>query len=150
MRWMLIANASTARVLALDDAQRLVPVERFGHEAGRLPARALARDRAGWAEGASHTHGSALVPPTDAHRREREKFARELAGWLEDAAQQARFERLDVFAGPAFLGELHGALHGATRRLLGDLCPVDLTHVGPAELPARIRDELQRVEGQGA
>jgi protein required for attachment to host cells len=147
---MLIANAVAARVLALDDAQRLVPVHRFEHEAGRLPTRVLARDRAGWAESAAHTRGSALVPPTDAHRREREKFAHELAAWLEDAALHARFERLDVFAAPAFLGELHGALHGATRRLLGELRPVDLTHVGPAELPARVRDELARVEGQGA
>ena len=150
MRWMLIANAVTARVLALDEAQRLVPVHRFEHEAGRLPTRELARDRAGWAESASHTHGSALVPPTDAHRREREKFAREVAAWLEDSAHQGRYDRLDVFAAPAFLGELHGALHGGTRRLLGELRPVDLTHVGPAELPARIREELEGVAGQGA
>lgn len=142
MQWMLIANACAARLVAVDADGRLQLVCSFENAAARLPTSRLARDRAGWAQGASHTGGSALLPHTDPHRHERERFAQELAGYLEDAARQQRFDRLDLFAAPAFLGELHGALGGATRRFLETSRPVDLTHVGWAELLVRTRQEL--------
>lgn len=148
MEWMLIANACAARLVAVDAEGRLQPVHSFENAAGRQPTSRLASDRAGWAQGASHTGGSALVPHPDPHRHERSRFAHELARYLEECARQQRFERLDLFAAPPFLGELHRALGSATRRLLKASLPVDLTHVGWAELAARTRHELsEHAEG---
>ena len=46
---------------------------------------------------------------------------------------------------PAFLGMLRDALGEGTQRLLKTSLPVDLSHVGEAELERRVREELAAV-----
>ena len=86
--------------------------------------------------------GMAYEPRTDPVRKEHERFARELADYLEEGARTQAYGSLVVFAGNPFLGELREALGDGTRRLLKTSLPVDLSHVGAAEIERRVLDEL--------
>lgn len=145
MRWILVANASNAQLVQqAGEGDRLERVRQFEHQASRLPTSRIARDRAGWARSPTQAGGSPFLPASDPHRHEQERFAAELARFLEDAARHDRFGRLDVFAVQPFLGHLRAALGSGTRRRLGHECGVDLSRVGWAELGPRIEHELER------
>jgi len=106
----------------------------------------LGDDRAG-RERADHGLGAtAYEPRTDAHRKEQQRFAHELAERLEQGAHSNAYGSLVVFAGNPFLGMLRDALGEATKRLLKTSLPVDLSHVGEAELERRVREELAAVQ----
>jgi protein required for attachment to host cells len=140
--WIVISNASGARLFERDDDGKLLPRETVVHDASRQPGRQLAADRPGWTLGPSHAGGAALTPHQDPHRHERQRFAAILAQKLEAHANAGDFGEVTIFAAPPFLGELRGHLRGAARRCLREARAVDLCHVGPAELQARIDAEL--------
>ncbi|MGZ5888405.1 MAG: host attachment protein [Ramlibacter sp.] len=145
MQWILVANAARARVVEGAADAPLVTIATFAHEPSRSRSAQLGSDRPGWRMGAAHAGGAALAPRTDPHEREQARFAAELARWLEDAAGAHRYRELVVVAPEPFFGELKQAFGTATRSLLHGGRAVDLTHVGPAELPARLAHELSTV-----
>lgn len=147
MRWILVAGAAQARLLQqADPAAPLELLQQLDHAAARRPASQLARDRAGWTQGPSHTGGASLDAGDDPHRHERQRFAHELAALLEQAAAQGRYEQLDLVAPPAFLGELRQAAGPATRRRLRAQHAADLGHVGWAELGPRLAGLLSPLD----
>ena len=110
--WILLANATYARLLQQNEGAPPVIVQGFTHSQGRS---------------------------SEAHR-----FSHELGQHLERNAQLGNFGSLAIFASDPFLGELKAELGPATLRLLSRTHAVDLTSVGPAELPRRIAYELAR------
>lgn len=140
--WILIANATQARLLQQEDSGRLVILKSFSHSQGRSKISDLVDDRAGHENTDRSFGGTAYQPRTDPKKKEHERFARELAEDLERQAQRGSFESIAVFASSPFLGELKAELGAATRRLLSGTHNVDLTSVGPAELDRRVAHEL--------
>jgi len=136
--WIVLANASQARLLRQDQGGKLTLVESFSHSAGRWKTSELVSDRAGHGS-ADHSYGGTSYPPrTDPKAKEHRRFARELAEELERHALSGSYESLDLFASSPFLGELKAELGSATARLLAGTHDLDLTAVGPVELPRRI------------
>jgi len=119
--WILIANATRARVLQQEPGSAMVVLESFVHPAGR---------------------GQPSEPLLDAKRKECTRFAHELARYLEHEGRQGHFRSLTIFASASFLAELRAALGKITRRLLAGLHELDLTSVGVAELERRVSHEL--------
>ncbi len=139
--WIVLANASQARLLQ-DKGGNLALVESFSHSEARWKTSELVSDRAGHGS-ADHSYGGTSYPPrTDPKTKEHKRFARELADELERHALLGSYETLDVFASSPFLGELKAELGSATARLLVGTHDVDLTAVGPVELPRRIAQAL--------
>jgi len=116
--WIVIANATRARILARERGQPMAVVKPFSHPEGRGKVSDLA----------------------DEH----ERFATKLGAWLERAAEQGTYRSLALLASSPFLGELKAELGLAAQRLLTVTHDVDLTAVGPAELEKRILRELAR------
>lgn len=142
IEWFLVANATQARLLQRESGLPLKRIASFAHPQGRLRSSALGDDRAG-REAADRSFGAAAYEPrSDAHRKEHLRFAQELAEHLEQGAEAQAYASLVVFAGNPFLGLLREALGEGTRRLLKTSLPVDLSHVGEAEIDQRMRDEL--------
>jgi protein required for attachment to host cells len=142
--WILIANATRARVLQRKPDARVVEVQSFEHPQSRSKVSDLADDRAG-SERTDRSFGGTSYPPrVDAKLKEHLRFARELADYLERQANDGRFQSLQVFASSPFLGELKSELGSATTRLLGGTHDLDLTMVGPAELGRRIAQAIER------
>jgi protein required for attachment to host cells len=140
--WILIANATRARLLQQQQGEPMVVLESVVHPEGRMKISDLADDRVGH-EAVDHSYGGASFEPrTDAKRKEHERFARELAQHLEHQALQGHFHSITVFASNPFLGEIKAQLGDATKRLMSGAHDLDLTSVGLVELERRIAHEL--------
>jgi protein required for attachment to host cells len=141
-QWTLVANASSARLFRQDGDGPMTPVGTFAHPSSREHSSVLGDDKAGRELSGHGFGGAAFEPRLDAQRKERLRFGRELAETLEAGAREGSYGSLRLFAGSPFLGELKQLLGPATQRLLAGAHDLDLTHVGLAELGARIRDEI--------
>lgn len=145
--WILIANAARARLMQQEEpGGPLAQLQSFEHPASRLRTSELADDQAG-RQGADRSFGAAAFQPrTDAHEKEEERFATELAAELERGAAASRCDAITVFAPPRFLGSLRAAFGEATRQRLAATYDVDLTTVGAAELARRIAHEREQAK----
>lgn len=135
--WVVVANAARARIFERDDDnQALREIADRIHAPSRQKASELEADRPGKArKGEAST---AFAPHTDPHDREHQRFAREVAQLLEEAALAHRMPGLVLLVSNPFLGELKAELGDATQRLLERCVPVDLTTCQHAELEERV------------
>ena len=140
--WILIANATHARLLRRESGGLMVVLETFEHPEGRSKVSELADDKMGRENSDSSFGGSAYQPRVDAKQKEHARFAGQLAGHLEQQAQQGSFRSLVIFASSPFLGELKTELGATTTRLLSATHDLDLTSFGLAELEQRVEREL--------
>lgn len=145
--WILIANASHARLLRREGGNLLVVLESFEHPESRSKVSELADDKMGREDSDSSFGGSAYQPRVDAKEKEHVRFARQLADHLERQAQLGNFRSLAIFASSPFLGELKAELGDATARLLSTTHDLDLTSFGLTELEQRVGHELRSVAG---
>jgi len=136
--WILIADASRARLLQQDEGILCAFLRSFEHPASRLHSSELGDGERGRQATDRSFGAAAFEPRLDAHRKEHLHFAGELAGFLEAAALKGEFQSVRVFAPSPFLGELKAQLGDATRRLLASTHDLDLSAVGPAEIGRRI------------
>jgi len=140
--WILIANATRARLLQQERNDRVTELEAFDHPQSRSKISDLVDDRAGHESTDRSYGGTSYQPRTDPKQKEHQRFARELAEFLERQAQSGSYRSLAVFASSPFLGELKAELGAATTKLLSGTHDLDLTSVGPAELGRRIAREV--------
>lgn len=141
--WILIANASQARLLKKERGEPMVVIKSYSHSPSRSKASDLGNSRAGSERADRGFGGPAYQPRMDAQQKEHERFAHELGDDLERHALQGDFRSLRVFSCSPFLGELKAALGTATGGLIAGTHDLDLTHVGLAELEGRIREEVE-------
>lgn len=140
--WILIANASRARLLELESKDRVKELKSFAHPKGRSRVSELTDDRAGYQRTDRSFGAASFQPRTDPKQKEHVLFARELADYLEREAQRGTFASISVLASNPFLGELKAELGTSTKGLLGTVRNVDLTMVGKAELGRRVAQEM--------
>jgi protein required for attachment to host cells len=135
--WVLIADGGRARILQSTGAGRpLEPVAgmRFTHKLP--PAHDLVSDRQ---TRSFESVGHARHPVSaglDPHRKEKEKFAVELAAILE---QQVKvFNRLIVVASAKAMGELRDALSESVRKKVEKEVVKDLTKTPDSEIASHL------------
>lgn len=141
--WILVANSAHARLLERETGSPTVVVQSFQHPQSRLKTSDLVTDHAGHEDTDRSYGGSSFQPRTEPKRKEHERFARELADFLEQAAGDGRYRAVMLFASSPFLGELKAELGSATQRLLASTHDMDLTSFGLSELERRIEHELE-------
>lgn len=136
---LVVANAGVARLFtrAAPD-EPLVPVVVLQHPESRGPVQALRGDHAGHGASDHRPGGTAFEPPTDLHRKEHQRFAREIATRLRSGLNDGEFASLVVLASSPFLGELKAALGDALTRVLRASADTDLTSFGVSELEKRL------------
>jgi protein required for attachment to host cells len=139
--WILLANSSRARLLQRERGIHLTTLESFEHPQGRSKTSELVDDRAGHESNDRSYGGTAYQPRTDAKTKEQQRFAHELAGYLEREAQAGKFRSLEVFASSPFLGALKAELGTATQPLVAAVHDLDLTGLGALELERRLARE---------
>ncbi len=137
--WILAADHAGARVFATDKrAGAIEEVETLEHPEGRLKENELEAKEVG---AGSPSTGHARDTKGDEHphkRSEEERFAREIAEYLDKACQQKRFEELYILSEPRFLGALRTALPDKVRKLLKDEIDKDVAR----QPPEKIRKQL--------
>lgn len=142
--WVLIANASTARCFEQEADGGLTGLESFSHPESRMRGSALGSDRPGHIEhlGRGPKSGSSYQPRVDPKSLEHEKFAQELAAYLNAAVAAHRCERVFVIASNPFLGQLKSHLNAQTAQRLAGGVAADLTSYDGKELQTRVDGAL--------
>jgi protein required for attachment to host cells len=134
--WVLVCDASRARVLAFDRAHEpWTVVEDLSHPAGRARSRELVDDKAG-------RMGPGSQPRTDPASTEEARFAHRLGGLLERGFDDHRYGDLVLVAPPRFLGLLRTSLTAPVARRVTTTVDKDLTRTDPRELRDRLQGRL--------
>lgn len=125
--WIVVADASQARVLANDGPNHGLTVERqLAQEVKR--SRDVLADRPGAVTDRMGYAKHATSPP-DQVRVQKRRFAREIAHTLEDARKRNEFERLYLIAPPQMLGDLRGELSPELAKMVAGALDRDLTKI---------------------
>jgi protein required for attachment to host cells len=139
--WLVVANASRARVLEGSDKPGVYAhVADLVHPQSRQKGIDLADDRPGHMPGmAAHgPGGSAYDPRTAAREREHDRFAREVAATLNDGVAGGRCAGLVLVASNPFLGHLKEHLSEQARKMLLRSVAADYTALNERELAQRL------------
>ena len=138
-QWILLANASHARLLSRDSAtDPLVPLATLEHPESRLKASQLADDRPGHEATDNSSGGNRYEPRSNVRRKEHQRFAREIAHRLDSGLAAGEFGALWLFASSPFLGELKAQLSDAVNKRVHLALDSDLTALGLAEIEQRL------------
>lgn len=134
--WLVIANASRARVLEeADKPGAYVHIADLVHPQSRQKGVALASDRPGQVKGVGHGLGNAsYIPPTDPRERERDRFAREVAHVLNQGVAAHQCAGLVLVASSPFLGHLKAHLDEQASKAIVRTLDADYTQLANSEL----------------
>ncbi|HEY5715847.1 MAG TPA: host attachment protein [Psychromonas sp.] len=131
---LLIANASTARAFSYQAHEEFNLVKEFDHPQSRQKGSDLVSDRPGHNQGSGGGHGE-FYPANNPKQIESERFAHELADWLDGERKQNRCNQLMLVAPPGFLGMLNKSLNDQTMQLVYKSLDKDYAQVNQRDLP---------------
>jgi len=143
---IVVADGSRARFLEpSEDHRKLVPTEQADMTAAeaRRPVRDIVTDRPG--RSFSSARGGvrhALEPPHDIHKLQKHNFTARVAGVLDRACAEKRFDRLVLVAPRRSLGELRTLLSARVKKAVSHEIAKDLTGATPAALRKALADTL--------
>ena len=138
--WLVVANASRARVLEESDKPgSYVHVADLVHPQSRQKSVDLASDRPGHAhaEGGGLA-GTSFAPHTDPREREHDRFAREVAQRLDAGIAAHHCAGLVLVASSPFLGHLKAHLGEQARKAVVRTLDADYTALDERELAVRL------------
>jgi protein required for attachment to host cells len=145
--WILSANASRAQFFSQSGAsQPLEEISDMVNEDARLRELEKERDKVGptAATKSIHNVGGATPnktyePPVPAQKHDEELFARHIAGYLEQAHREGRFQQLSLVVSPEFLGVLRGLLPPQLKSIVNLEINKDYTHLRSEQLREQIQ-----------
>jgi len=154
--WILICDASRARLLREEPKGGYVQVDDFEHVESRAHARDLMADAQGrkpngtsggmglvsapgMGTGTTYLGRPGAAPDTDPKEVEAQKFARMLADRLEKSLNEHEFESLVVVAPPQFLGLIKSTVSVQVSKRIEETIDKDFSWLEPRDLEARLR-----------
>lgn len=141
--WVLVADASRARLFRREADGRLSSALDEELIGTHLPSREIASDRPGRTFDSGGYGRHANEPPTDPARHAQGEFARDVARLLDDKRKAQAFNRIVVVAPPRFLGELRSMMSLPLQELITDEIAKDLAKSPAHELQQHITELLQ-------
>lgn len=145
--WILIANGSEARLFETESYPKsLSLLQEFQHAESREKNSELASDKAGHyqgdaSSGSGFTQGS-FNEATDPKEYEMERFAAELAEFLDSGRKTNKFAHLMIASSPKFHGLLNKKLNSPLEKMVDKHINKDFTSLRETELLERLRSEL--------
>ena len=138
--WVVVAESSRAKIF--EGTKRNTPLRELQdltHPESRLHERELTSDLPGrtfdsGGEG-RHAMGQVVSPK----EQESLRFAQAIAGHLEIARIEGRFEKLILVAAPAFLGLLHDSLSNNLNKLVIEEVRKNLVQHDAADIRSRLK-----------
>jgi protein required for attachment to host cells len=140
--WILVTDSSRAKLFTTELAEQPWNlVEEFEHPEGRERSREIRPSSPPGRMLQSKTKGgrrSAMEPRHTPKEAEAERFAQELAGYLEAAIAKRGFDALVLVAPPHFLGVLQDALGDQTAKCVRATVDKDLSMLSAADARERL------------
>ena len=149
--WYLVGQRSEARIFEQNGIkQELRLVQRFEKPEGQSKTSALVSDRQGRSDSSGMPGHNAVGKEDSVRQQITERFAHELAKFLEKENERKMFESLVIVAEPHFLGELRKAIGKETSKKLRQSVSKDLAHVADNEVALQLEGILCSREEIGA
>lgn len=142
--WVVVADGQRATVFHNDGPGKgLQVVDGLGGHRSGPRTHDMMSDKSGRTQGfAGASGGAAMTARVDPHEQEEARFTEHLAGEINHAALEKKFDRLILAAPPRTLGILRKALsEHASTRVIAEL-DKDLTKASPADLAGHIESHL--------
>jgi len=139
--WILVANASHARLFNLEAPDALVLVREFSHPQSRERASDLVTDKPGHYLSDGGKHGN-YSPAESPKHQEMERFAQQLAQELDHQRAAGHYQHLILVASPALLGALNSSLDHHVRALVKATVDKDYVHERPHELLQHLKSVI--------
>lgn len=139
--WVVCADSARARIFSATRAGVLTEFEDLVHPESRNHNRDLVSDRPGRSSapsGQRHTVGHESEPS----EHEAQRFAKELAAFLNKAFHKERVQRLHLVAAPAFLGMLRTYLDAPLRACVKSETASNLITESAENIRARLPTRL--------
>lgn len=140
--WIVVADGAHARIFLSEGAGKALVLHPIRDMKIEIPAtRDLGTDR----PGRVHNRGGvrhAMSDHTDRHEEEKEKFAKQVAGILDEAASGKLIDRLVLVAPAKMLGNLRRALGKPAAALVQAEVPKDLVKADAKSLLDHLSDIL--------
>lgn len=141
--WVVGADSARARIYNAASGGKLTELRDLLHPQSRTRPEDLVSDRPGrransLGRGLHGVGGEHDAP----HKEEADRFARELANVLDEAARKGRYERLHVIAAPSFLGLLRKHLSNETRKRVASEVTANIATHAVSEIRAHLPKRL--------
>ncbi|HMB48370.1 MAG TPA: host attachment protein, partial [Afifellaceae bacterium] len=141
--WILIADASRARILENDGPGRGVQaLANRIYEAEHRKAGDIMADRPGRTFDSAGSGRHAKAYRSDPVREEERAFAASLVGNLQQAHEKGDFDRLILIAPPKMLGDLRAQLPESLQAVIHAEIDKDLTPIPNSDIPQYLGDVL--------
>ena len=127
--WILVANATVARIFVAENNQKLKEIDLLEHPEGRLHERDLVSDRPGRAYESANTSRHAMDYQTSPKKHEIELFARRISNHLDAAYNAGKFDKLYIVANPQFLGLLRQTIVSPVEKHIAGEVDKDMTQM---------------------
>lgn len=143
--WILAADASRARIFEVEkhNPPRVHEVEGFDHAQGRAHIREINSDADGRFSSKGGTQAHVSQPAVDAAQHEMEIFSRQISDYLDQAANEHRFDRLWLMASPKVLGLLRQQLGKTTQKLVEEEVAKDISWFDTRDIEAYLQRHTQ-------
>lgn len=132
--WLLVANATIAKVYDNPKVGELHLIETLEHPEGRLAAQELESDARGQEFSRIGKSANTYEPAVGPEKQQMAIFAREIGEFLEHRRQENSFERLFIAAAPGILGMLRQAISQPLSETVVAEESKDLTSQNPDQL----------------
>lgn len=143
--WILVADRSRARLLALDSDESLVQqLDCFSNAEGRMRPRELESDRPPTTHDRFGHGRHAVEPHTPSAEKVADRFAQQLRDALETGRSEHAFDELVLIAPPRFLGALHHAMGPRLRERVALQIDKELTGADERSILSHIERALQK------
>jgi protein required for attachment to host cells len=144
--WIVVADNCRARIFTTESSSSpLQELEDLTHAESRLHDREITQDLPGRHTGTGGT-GHPYDSATDPKKYEAVQFAHQIAGYLEDARNANRFDRLLIIAEPSMLGLLRKELPEQVKKHIAFELDKNITTLGAAEIRDHLPEYLPKLE----
>jgi protein required for attachment to host cells len=141
--WIVVANGFQAQLYErAKPRDPLQPLASFVHPESRLKSGELNEDQLGRRRAAVGKNPASYSPQTDPKEKEQERFARQIADYLDQGTREDRHGGLLLFASPQMLGTIREMLDSKTSQRVQHSAAIDLTAWSGRELETRIAQQL--------
>jgi protein required for attachment to host cells len=141
--WVIVGDSARARFYKTKDATSdFQEFQTLIHNESRMQEQALISDRSG------NTHDTAglsrfnINPDQNTKQKESEKFAHEIASYLEKSRTENKFSQLVVVAAPKFLGQLRNVLSDSCKKMIVSEYDKNISHIRTIDLRSHLPSKL--------
>lgn len=116
VNWLVLASSTQSLIYEVDKREYKL-VKNMTHEDSRLKAVDLVSDKEGNYMSGNTGHGK-YQPATDSHQREHQRFAQEVAAYLDKGRVDHQYNGLIICAEPHFYGLIEGSIPKTVQSLV--------------------------------